>query len=129
MKEHDQYQTALTAAEATYTLWELSVQQGILRVDLDHKMRRLKDLAAYALTRADIVARPEIVELFALGLFFGATSDPRVQQNQQRLHHLSNETIDYEGQAENIADEIAAREKWSRHRDTAHSDPFHPGLC
>ena len=48
-------------------------------------------------------------ELLALGKFFGMTSDPRFQQNQERLKMLSEEAFIYEGQAEIIEREVAAR--------------------
>jgi hypothetical protein len=56
-------------------------------------MRRLKDLSAYSLTHGEIMDRREGVELLALARFFGMSSDPRFQRNQERLGHLSEATL------------------------------------
>jgi hypothetical protein len=72
-------------------------------------MRRLKDLSAYSLTHAEIMDQREGVEILALGKFFGMTSDISYRQNQERLGLLSEETLSYQGQAETIEQEVAAR--------------------
>ena len=78
-------------------------------LDLDAMVRRLKDLSAYSLTHAEIMDQREGVELLALGKFFGMTSDSRFHQNQERLKMLTEEAFIYEGQAEIIEQEVAAR--------------------
>ena len=109
MQERDHYQLAIIGAETIYNLWELEGQQGEL--DLDRMVRRLKDLSAYSLTHAEIMDQREGVELLALAMFFGATSDPRFHQNQERLTLLSEETLTYQGRGETIEREIAERER------------------
>ncbi|MBK8903079.1 MAG: hypothetical protein IPM53_17955 [Anaerolineaceae bacterium] len=93
-----------------YNLWELEIQQGN-EIDLDAKMRRLKDLSAYSLIHAEILGQREGVELLALGMFFGASSNPAFLKNQVRLQQLSQEAVDYKGQAEHIEQEMALRKK------------------
>jgi hypothetical protein len=95
------------AAEVMCFILEAEYQQG--ERDIDEVMRRLKDLSAYSLTHAEIMDQREGVELLALGKFFGMSSDPRFQQNQERLKMLSEEAFIYEGQAEIIEREVAAR--------------------
>ena len=107
MRERERYSLAIVAAEATYHLWELECQEGEL--DLDRRMQRLKDLSAYSLTHAEIMDRREGVELLALAMFFGATSDPRFHKNQERLSSLSEQTIAYQGRAETIEQEVGQR--------------------
>jgi len=114
-REHYRYHLAITAAETMYNLWELENQQGEGELDLDGMMRRLKDLSAYSLTHAEIMEQREGVELLALAMFFGATSDPLVHQNQERLSFLSEETLAYQGSAEIVEQEVAQR-KASVHR-------------
>jgi len=109
MREWDHYGLAIIGAETIYNLWELEYQQGEL--DLDRMVRRLKDLSAYSLTHAEIMDQREGVELLALAMFFGATSDPRFHQNQERLTLLSEETLTYQGRGETIEREIAERER------------------
>jgi len=123
MHERDQYTLAMTAAETTYHLWELEDQQE--GVNLDRMMRRLKDLSAYSLTHAEIMDQREGVELLALALFFGASSDHRFWYNQSRLSELSEGTVDYQGQAEVIEREVVERRKignrrWKKDYDGAH---------
>jgi len=84
-------------------------------------MRRLKDLSAYSLLHAEILDQREGVELLALAKLFGATTDPRFRQNQTRLTLLSEETVAYQGQAEVIEQEVAAR-KASRSSQKPGSD-------
>ena len=112
MREREQYSLAITAAEATYNLWELENQRGEL--NLDEMMRRLKDLSAYSLTHAEIMDQREGVELLALAMFFGATSDPEFHKNQERFTLLSEETLAYQGRAETVAQEVAERKNQKR---------------
>jgi hypothetical protein len=112
MQEHDRFGLAIVAAEAMYHLWELENQQE--EVDLDEMMRRLKDLSAFSLTHAEIMDQREGVELLALAMFFGATSNPRFHPNQERLSLLSEQTIAYQGRAEIIEQEIAKRKSQKR---------------
>jgi len=114
-REHYHFHLAITAAETMYNLWELENQQGEL--DLAGMMRRLKDLSAYSLTHAEIMDQREGVELLALGMFFGATSDPLFHQNQERLPFLSEQTIAYQGRAEIIEQEVAQRKASARRRE------------
>ena len=107
MRERERYDQAMMAAEAMYHLWNLEYQEG--GIDIDAKMRRLKDLSAYSLTHAEITSQREVVELYALGMFFGMSSNPHFQQNQERLALLSEETFAYEGRAEVIEQEVAQR--------------------
>ena len=79
-------------------------------VNLDSKMRRLKDLSAYSLAH-DITYQREGVELLALAKFFGLTSESRFQNNRKRLNLLAKETIEYQGQPENIDQEISERRR------------------
>ena len=101
-------------------LLEAEYQQG--ERDLDALMRRLKDLSAYSLTHAEIMEQRKGVELLALGKFFGMTSEPGYHQYQERLRLLSEETRPYQGQADTIEGEVAARKAGAtdqkRSRDT-----------
>jgi hypothetical protein len=108
MGERERYTLATTAAESMYNLWELEHEKGEL--DLDRMMRRLKDLSTYSLTHGEIMEGREGVELLALAMFFGASSNPQFHRNQVRLRSLSQETIDYQGQAEDIEGEMKRRE-------------------
>jgi len=116
MPERDHYDLARIAAETMYNLLELQWQTGEL--DLDASMMRLKDLSAYSLSNADIQERRQGVELLALGMLFGMSSETRYRENQARLHSLAEETIGYAGQAERIADEIQAQSAPRRSTDT-----------
>ena len=109
MRGRERLGLALTAAETMYNLWDLEHRQQ--KRDLDSMMRRLKDLSAYSLTHAEIMEQREVVELLALGMFFGATSDPRYHPNQARLQQLSAETVDYQGQPELVEQQSAARKR------------------
>ncbi len=80
MRERERYDLAIIGAEAMYHLWELECQHGEL--DLDGMMRRLKDLSAYSLTHAEIMDQREGVEILALAIFFGATSNLRFHKNR-----------------------------------------------
>jgi hypothetical protein len=115
MGERDRYGLARTAAETMVNLWELEGQRA--NPDLDGMMRRLKDLSAYSLTHAEIMEQREVVELLALGMFFGATSDPRYRGNQERLQSLSQETVDYQGRPEVVEAQIAERKKGKPAKD------------
>ena len=127
MREQERYSLATTTAEAMYHLWELEHQQGQLNVD--HMMRRLKDLSAYSLTHADIMDLREGPELLALGMFFGMTSNPAFHQNQARLTLLSEETITYPGRAEVIEQQVARRQaRGPGHRRQTSSKPLQPRL-
>ena len=107
MREHERYRLAVAAAEATYHLWELECAQR--DVDLDRMMRRLKDLSAYSLTHAEVMDQREGVELLALAMLFGATSDSTFHRNQKRLSLLSEQAVAYRGQADVVASEVAER--------------------
>lgn len=107
------FSLAIIAAETMYNLWELDYLQGNAP-DLDVKMRRLKDLSVYSLTHAEILDQREGVELLALAMFFGASSDPAFSKNQARLQQLSQKTVDYQGQAEHIEQEIGVRKKQAK---------------
>jgi hypothetical protein len=107
MRERERHALAMTAAEATYQLWELESQRE--EPNLDRMMRRLKDLSAYSLTYAEILEGREGVELLALAMFFGATSNTGFHKNQARLSRLSEEAIAYQGRAEVIKKEVAGR--------------------
>ena len=107
MREREHYSLATVAAEAMYSLWELEYDQGEL--DLDRMMQRLQDLSAYSLTHAEILDQREGVELLALGIFFGATSDARFHENQERISLLSEQTVAYQGRAEIVEQEVAQR--------------------
>jgi len=109
MQEREHFHLAIISAETMCHLWELENQQGGL--DLDEMMRRLKDLSAYSLTHAEIMVQREGVELLALALFFGITSESRFQKNRERLSLLSEETFAYQGQAEKIEQQVKEREK------------------
>ena len=107
MHERERYHLATVAAETAYNLLELEARQE--EPDLDEMMRGLKDLSAYSLTHAEIMDQREGIELLALALFFGMSSDQRLWKNQERLSHLSEETLAYEGWAEVIEEEVAKR--------------------
>jgi hypothetical protein len=107
MWEVERYRLTKTAAETIYLLWEAQDQQE--GQDLDAKMRRLKDLSAYSLTHAEILEQREVVELLAIAMLFGATSDTRLWPNQVRLRKLSPETIEYQGVAKKIELEVRQR--------------------
>ena len=115
MGERGHYALATTAAEAMYNLWEMESQRE--EPNLDAMMRRLKDLSAYSLTHAEILEQQEGVEMLALAMFFGATSDPTYHGNQERLGRLSEGTIAYEGRAEVVEEEIASRKARAKGRD------------
>ena len=118
-RERDHYELATITSEVMYALLEAEYKQG--ERDLDTMMRRLKDLSAYSLLHAEILEQREGVELLALAKLFGATTDPRFRQNQARLTLLSEETVAYQGQAEVIEQEVAAR-KASRRGQKRGSD-------
>jgi hypothetical protein len=107
MREQERYNLTIAAAEAMYNLWELGNQKEEL--SLDGMMMRLKNLSAYSLTHAEIMNQREGVELLALAMFFGATSNPRFHKNRERLRVLSEEALAYQGRAEIIEEETASR--------------------
>ena len=108
MREREHWHLAETFSGMMHNLMELECQEGEL--DLDSKMRRLKDLSAYSLAH-DTTYQREGVELLALAKLFGLTSESRFQKNRRRLSLLAGETIEYQGQAENIEQEIKERRK------------------
>jgi hypothetical protein len=127
MQERDHYHLATIGAETMYNLWELENRQGEL--DLDGMMRRLKDLSAYSLTHAEIMDQREGVELLALAMFFGMTSDPTFHINRERIGLLSEETLAYQGRAEVIEQEVAQRKAGaSRQEKGSSAKPSQPGL-
>jgi hypothetical protein len=107
-QEQTRYHLANSAAEVMYGLFEAEYQQEGEDY-LEVLMRRLKDLSAYSLRHAEIMVQREGVELLALAKFFGMTTDPAFHRNQARLHLLSEEVLTYQGQAEVIEQEVAAR--------------------
>ena len=126
MRERERFSLATIAVETIYSLWELEYEQE--GRDLDAMMRRLKDLSAYSLTHAEIMAQREGVELLALGMFFGASSNPAFQKNQARLHLLSDEAASYEGQADLIEQEVALRQKGGSRRNEKDGEAKSPQL-
>lgn len=127
MRERERFAIATTSAEAMYKLWELESQHE--ERDLDEMMRRLKDLSAYSLTHAEIMDQSEGVELLALAMFFGTTSDPRFHKNQERLGRLSVETIAYQGRTDIIEEDVARRKGRRSHSDKDSSTkPSQPRL-
>ena len=127
MHERERYHLATTAAETMCHLWELGHQQREL--DLDQMMRRMKDLSAYSLTHAEIMDQREGVELLALARFFGMSSDPRFQGNQERLRLLSDEALAYPGQAEIVEQQVARRKSGaSRQEKGVGAQPSQPSL-
>ena len=127
MKEQQHYDFALMTAESMYMLWELEYQQN--GCSLDAMMHRLKDLSAYSLSHAEILDQREGVEMLAIAMFFGMTSDTRFHQNQARLNQLSEETIVYQGSSANIEQEIAQRNsKKSPRKESTPNKPLQPRL-
>ena len=121
MSEREQYNLAMTAAETMYMLWELESKQR--EPDLDAMMRRLKDLSAYTLTHAEALDQQEGVEMLALGMFFGMSSDQRYWDNQKRLQGLSQDTLEYSGQAKVIEQEVKKRSEEQQDNDRANDEP------
>jgi hypothetical protein len=109
MVERERWELASAFSEMMHMYLEADHRGG--RLDVDSKMRRLKDLSAYSLTHAEIMDRREGVELLALAKFFGLTSESRFHRNQKRLGLLSEETLAYQGQGERIEGEVKARSK------------------
>ena len=127
MREREQQQPAMIAAEAMYGLWELEHQQSAL--DIDRMMMRLKDLTVYSLTHAEILVQREIVELLALGMFFGMTSNTSLRKNQERLELISEEALAYHGRAEIVEEQIAERAAQQRSSpQESDSEPPQPRL-
>jgi len=126
MGERERYVLASTAAETMYYLWELQYQQE--GRDLDAMMRRLKDLSAYSLTHAEIMWQREIVELLALGMFFGMSSNSALRKNQERLRLLSDEIYNYKGQAKIVEQQIAQRKDSRKHAYDDEDEPLQPRL-
>ena len=110
MRERMQYELAVGMAEIMYTVFEANHQNG--ETNLDTMMMRLKDLSAYSLTHAEIMDQREGVELLALGMFFGMTSNSTLRyKNQSRLTQLSEDALSYKGQSEIIEEQVAQRKK------------------
>jgi hypothetical protein len=110
MREREQYEIASGMAEVMNVVFEANYQSG--EVNLEAMMMRLKDLSAYSLTHAEIMHQREGVELLALGMFFGMTSNQAMREkNQSRLSLLSDEALSYQGQAELIEEQVAQRKK------------------
>ena len=126
MGERERHVLASTAAETMYYLWELQNQQE--GRDLDAMMRRLKDLSAYTLTHAEIMWQREIVELLALGMFFGMSSNSAMRKNQERLRLLSDATCNYKGQAKIVEQQIAQRKDNRKHAQNDEDEPLQPRL-
>jgi uncharacterized LabA/DUF88 family protein len=128
MGEDFRYQLALMTAETMYMLWEANHQER--ERDLDGMMRRLKDLSAYALIHAEIMDQREGVEMLAIAMFFGMSSDERFHQNQERLRQLSEEVVVYEGSAQVIEEQVSARKgRKSAPKDEDDDDkPLQPRL-
>lgn len=128
MREQFRYEMANSFAQLMLMVMETEFQQG--KRNLDTMMRRLKDLSAYSLTHAEIMDQSEGVELMALGMFFGMTSNSHFRnKNQGRLGLLSGETIDYQGQAEVIVEEVIRRKKGGTSSDKdGVKNPLQPRL-
>ena len=126
MGERERNVLASTAAETMYCLWELQYQQE--GRDLDAMMRRLRDLSAYSLTHAEIMWQREIVELLALGMFFGMSSNSALRKNQERLRLLSDEIYNYKGQAKIVEQQIAQRKDSRKHKQNDEDEPLQPRL-
>ena len=126
MQEQFRNQMALMAAEAMYMLWELGNQEDAR--DLDAMMRRLKDLSAYSLTHAEILDLKEGVEMLAIAMFFGATSNAQLHKNQERLRQLSPETVVYKGNAQKVEQQIQARSRKSSSAQDDSDNPPQPRL-
>lgn len=104
------FEMATGFAEVMLVAFEDEYRRG--QRDVDMMMQRLKDLSAYSLTHAEIMDQREGVELLALGMFFGMTSQPGLRyRNQDRLNLLSEEAVAYQGQAERIEQEVTQRKK------------------
>jgi hypothetical protein len=126
MGERESFGLASTAAETMYYLWELQYQQE--GRDLDAMMRRLRDLSAYSLTHAEIMWQREIVELLALGMFFGMSSNSALRKNQERLRLLSDETYNYKGQAKIVEQQVAQRKSSRKHEHDDEDESLQPRL-
>jgi hypothetical protein len=105
-----QFEIASGMAEVMNVVFEANYQAG--EANLEVMMMRLKDLSAYSLTHAEIMEQREGVELLALGMFFGMTSNPVLREkNQSRLTQITDESLSYQGQAEVIEAQVAQRQK------------------
>jgi hypothetical protein len=110
MRERAQYDAAMGMAEIMNVVLEANYQSG--EANLEAMIMRLKDLSAYSLTHAEIMQQREGVELLALGMFFGMTSNQALREkNQSRLSLLSDEALAYQGQAEVVEEQVAQRKK------------------
>lgn len=110
MGERRRYESTSSFAEMMLFILEAEYAQGERNVDA--MMRRLKDLSAYSLTHAEIMDQREGVEMLALGMFFGMTSNVQLRnQNQSRLTLLTEASLDYQGRAEAVEAQVARRKK------------------
>jgi hypothetical protein len=108
MGERAQSELAFSFAEVMHLVIEEEYRRG--QRDVDEMMRRLKDLSAYSLAHAEILTQREGVELLALSMFFGMTSNPEIRRrNEGRLQQISEETAAYQGRSELVEAQIAAR--------------------
>lgn len=126
MSEQIRNQMAMMAAEAMYMLWELDHQEE--ERDLDAMMLRLKDLSAYSLSHAEILDLKEGVEMLAIAMFFGATSNAQLHKNQERLRQLSPETVVYKGNSQIVEEQIKARSRKSSSSQDDSDNPPQPRL-
>ena len=120
------HELAFSFAEVVYMVVEMEYQQG--QRDPNATMRRLKDLSAYSLEHADILNKRQGVELLALGMIFGMSSNPAYLNNQERLALLAPETFIYHGNAEKIAEEIAHDNRSNQMTSDKASNPLQPRL-
>ena len=108
MGERAHTELAFSFAEVMHLVIEEEYRCG--RRDVDEMMRRLKDLSAYSLLHAEILTQREGVELLALSMFFGMTSNLEMRHcNGGRLQQISQETAAYQGCSELVEEQIAAR--------------------
>ena len=108
MGERTHAELAFSFAEVMHLVIEEEYRRG--KRDVDAMMRRLKDLSAYSLLHAEILALREGVELLALGMFFGMSSNLEMRRrNEGRLQLISEEAVAYQGRSELVEEQIAAR--------------------
>lgn len=113
--EQARYQHAMIAAETMCGLYELQILSG--EIDLDAKLKRLKDLGEYALENADILDRREGVEMLAIAMLFGMSSNSAYAKNYTRLSEVSAETLSYKGDGDTIKKQIKRREAKAKQRE------------
>jgi hypothetical protein len=125
MGERLTYDLARGFAELMYIVLDSEYQRG--ERDIESMFRRLKDLSAYSLIHAEILGQSEGVELLALGMFFGMTSERGYSRNQARLKLVSEESLAYQGQAEVIEQQREQRRKTPK-SDKSNDTPSQPPL-